>query len=115
MKALRTGFEDHTVCSDAFRKSCILPDSSTTSQICVLTRSDGIRRVLSIELSRFYHGVPTPDDPILQSAKNESNAPSLMPCLFLLRWTREKELNFTSSETAKVGTPEDPTLLEVRQ
>jgi hypothetical protein len=50
------GFQDHTVCSDPFRKFSILPNSSTTSQIRVLTRSDSIGRVLSIELSRFYHG-----------------------------------------------------------
>lgn len=53
---LPPGFEDHTVCSDPFRKFSILSDSSRASQICVLTRSDWIRRVLSIELSRFYHG-----------------------------------------------------------
>ena len=50
------GFEDHQVCSDPFRKSSILTDSSRASQICVLTRSDWIRRFMSIELSRFYHG-----------------------------------------------------------
>jgi hypothetical protein len=49
------GFEDHSVCSEQFRKFSILTDSSRASQICVLTRSDLIRRVLSIELSRFYH------------------------------------------------------------
>jgi hypothetical protein len=54
--ALPPGFEDHTVFSDLFRKFSILSDSSRASQICVLTRSDWIRRVLSIELSRFYHG-----------------------------------------------------------
>jgi hypothetical protein len=53
---LLPGFEDQTVCSDPFRKFSILSDSSRASQICVLTRSDWIRRVLSIELSRFYHG-----------------------------------------------------------
>jgi len=36
------GFEDHTGCSDPFRKFSILIDSSTSSQICVLTRSDAI-------------------------------------------------------------------------
>ena len=49
-------FEDHTVFSDPFRKFSILSDSSRASQICVLSRADWIRRVLSIELSRFYHG-----------------------------------------------------------
>ena len=61
--AFRPGFEDHTVCSDPSRKFSILLDSLTTCQICVLTCSDWIRRVLSVELSRFYHGgnlgVPT--------------------------------------------------------
>jgi hypothetical protein len=50
------GFEDHAVCSDPFWKFYILLDSSTASEICVMTRSDWIGRVLSIELSRFYHG-----------------------------------------------------------
>ena len=54
--AMPPGFEDHTVCSDPFRKFSILLDSSTASEICVMTRSDWIGRVLSIELSRFYHG-----------------------------------------------------------
>jgi hypothetical protein len=50
------GFEDHTVFSDPFRRFFILSGSSRASQIWVLTRSDWIRRVLSIELSRFYPG-----------------------------------------------------------
>ena len=51
----RPGFEDHTECSDPFRKVSILLDSSTTSQNPVLTGSDWTRRVMSTELSRFNH------------------------------------------------------------
>ena len=39
-RALPPGFEDHTVCSEPIRKFSILLDSLTTSQICVLVRSD---------------------------------------------------------------------------
>jgi hypothetical protein len=53
---LPPGIEDHPVCSEPFRKFSILTDSSRASQICVLTGSDWIRRCMSIELSRFYHG-----------------------------------------------------------
>jgi hypothetical protein len=65
----RLGFEDHTVCSDPFRKFTILLDPSTTSQICVLTCSDWIGRVLSIELSRFYHGKSALHRVLLSSLK----------------------------------------------
>jgi len=54
------GVEDHTVCSDPFRKFSILLDSSTASEICVMTRSDWIGRVLSIELSRFITALFAP-------------------------------------------------------
>ena len=50
---LRPGLEDHPECSVAFKKFSILLDSSTTSQICILTLSDWNGNVLSIELSRF--------------------------------------------------------------
>jgi len=53
--ALHPGFEDHQRGSDAFRKFSTITDSSTAYQECVLTGSDPIRSVLSIELSRFYH------------------------------------------------------------
>ena len=39
---LRPGFEDHTVCSDPFRKSSILLHSSRTSQMSVVTQSGPI-------------------------------------------------------------------------
>ena len=58
--AMPPGFEDHTVCSDPFRKFSILLDSSTASEICVMTRSDWIGRVLSIELSRFITALFAP-------------------------------------------------------
>jgi hypothetical protein len=52
--AARPGFEGHAACFDPFRKFSILLDSSTTSLICVSTRSEWIPRVLSIELSRVF-------------------------------------------------------------
>jgi hypothetical protein len=38
----RPGFEDHPVCSDAFREFSILIDSSRASQISVLPHADQI-------------------------------------------------------------------------
>jgi hypothetical protein len=70
-RSLSSRFEDHTGCSDPFRKSCILFHFSITSQIFVLARPDWIRRVLSMELSRFYHSicVSTSDGSKPQSAQ----------------------------------------------
>jgi len=49
------GFEDHQRSSDPFGKFSAITDSSTAYQESVLTRSDPICSVLSIELSSFYH------------------------------------------------------------
>jgi hypothetical protein len=50
------GFEDHMECSDWLRKFSTLHDPSAAYQERVLTRSDRSGRVLTMELSRFYHG-----------------------------------------------------------